>query len=110
MRITSFNANGLRSAASKGFFDWFGAQGIDVLAVQETKAQEHQLAGPNGFRPEFLPEGYKACFRDATTQKGYSGVAIYSRHEPDEVRTPPGWPPFDEPARYIEPRCGTLSV
>ena len=44
MRIISFNANGLRSAASKGFFDWFGAQDADVLCVQETKAQEHQLA------------------------------------------------------------------
>jgi len=110
MRITSFNANGLRSAASKGFFDWFGAQGIDVLAVQETKAQEHQLAGPNGFRPEFLPEGYKAWFRDATTKKGYSGVAIYSRHEPDEVRTALGWEPFDEEGRYIEARFGKLSV
>src|SRR4051812_36349494 len=67
MRIISFNANGLRSAASKGFFDWFAAQDADVLCVQETKAQEHQLAGP-----EFLPKGYKAWFRDASTKKDYS--------------------------------------
>ena len=52
MRIISFNANGLRSAATKGFFDWFADQHADVLCVQETKAQEHQLAGP-----EFLPAG-----------------------------------------------------
>ncbi|HVK51926.1 MAG TPA: endonuclease/exonuclease/phosphatase family protein, partial [Pseudoxanthomonas sp.] len=52
MRIISFNANGLRSAANKGFFEWFGQQHADVLCVQETKAQEHQLAGP-----AFLPEG-----------------------------------------------------
>ena len=44
MRIISFNANGLRSAANKGFFDWFRTQDADVLCVQETKAQEHQLA------------------------------------------------------------------
>ncbi len=62
MRIVSFNANGLRSAASKGCFDWFGTQDADLLCVQETKAQEHQLAGP-----AFLPEGYRAFFRDATT-------------------------------------------
>ena len=43
MRIISFNANGIRSAASKGFFDWFAAQDADALCVQETKAQEHQL-------------------------------------------------------------------
>ena len=105
MRITSFNANGLRSAASKGFFDWFAGQGIDVLCVQETKAQEHQLAGP-----AFLPAGYSVRFRDAVTKKGYSGVAIYSRREPDEVRTALGWAEFDEEGRYIEARFGNLSV
>ena len=105
MRITSFNANGLRSAARKGFFDWFGQHGADVLCVQETKAQEHQLAGP-----EFLPEGYKAWFRDATTKKGNSGVAIYSRREPDDVRTALGRESFDEEGRYLEARFGNLSV
>ena len=78
MRIISFNANGIRSAASKGFFDWFAQQDADVLCVQETKAQEQQLTAP-----EFLPAGYKAWFRDASTKKGYSGVAIYARREPD---------------------------
>jgi exodeoxyribonuclease-3 len=105
MRIISFNANGLRSAASKGFFEWFAGQDADVLCVQETKAQEHQLAGP-----EFLPPGYKAYFRDATTKKGYSGVAIYSKVEPDEIRTSLGWPEFDEEGRYLEARFGNLSV
>ncbi|MDQ3228983.1 MAG: exodeoxyribonuclease III, partial [Pseudomonadota bacterium] len=105
MRVISFNANGLRSAASKGFFDWFVRQQADVLCVQETKAQEHQLAGES-----FLPPGYKAWFRDASTKKGYSGVAIYSKREPDEVRTALGWPAFDEEGRYIEARFGNLSV
>lgn len=105
MRILSFNANGLRSAANKGFFDWFGAQDIDVMCVQETKAQEHQLSGP-----AFLPAGYRAFFRDATTKKGYSGVAIYSRREPDEIRTALGRPDFDEEGRYLEARFGNLSV
>ena len=63
MRIVSFNANGLRSAARKGFFEWFSGHQADLLCVQETKAQEHQLAGP-----EFLPDGYRAYFRDATTE------------------------------------------
>ena len=72
MRILSFNANGLRSAASKGFFDWFRTQDIDVMAVQETKAQAHQLTGEL-----FNPEGYHVHFRDSTVKKGYSGVAIY---------------------------------
>jgi exodeoxyribonuclease-3 len=105
MRIISFNANGLRSAASKGFFDWFAKQRADVLCIQETKAQEHQLSGD-----AFLPKGYKAWFRDASTKKGYSGVAIYSKREPDEVRTALGWAPFDDEGRYLEARYGNLSV
>jgi len=105
MRIISFNANGLRSAANKGFFDWFVTQKADVLCIQETKAQEHQLAGE-----AFLPKGYKAWFRDASTKKGYSGVAIYSKREPDEVRTALGWREFDEEGRYLEARFGNLSV
>ncbi|HJR73941.1 MAG TPA: exodeoxyribonuclease III [Luteimonas sp.] len=105
MRIISFNANGLRSAANKGFFDWFAAQKADVLCVQETKAQEHQLSGP-----DFLPKGYKAFFKDAITKKGYSGVAVYTKREPDEVISSLGWAPFDDEGRYLEARYGNLSV
>jgi exodeoxyribonuclease III len=105
MRIITFNANGIRSAASKGFFEWFSAQNADVLCVQETKAQEHQLA--DGL---FRPEGYHVYFRDAISKKGYSGVAIYSKQKPDAVITELGWPAFDEEGRYIEARFGDLSV
>ncbi|MGH9382594.1 MAG: exodeoxyribonuclease III [Thermoanaerobaculia bacterium] len=105
MRIISFNANGLRAAANKGFFDWFAGQDADVLCVQETKAQEHQLTDGT-----FRPDGYHVHFRDAITKKGYSGVALYSRQEPDEVRTALGWAPFDDEGRYLEARFGNLSV
>ncbi|WP_024888894.1 exodeoxyribonuclease III [Luteimonas huabeiensis] len=105
MRIISFNANGLRSAATKGFFDWFAQQDADILCVQETKAQEHQLAGE-----AFRPPGYHVAFRDAQTKKGYSGVAIYSRRQPDELRASLGWAPFDDEGRYLEARFGNLSV
>jgi exodeoxyribonuclease-3 len=105
MRIVSFNANGIRSATDKGFFKWFARQKADVLCLQETKAQEHQLEDK-----KFLPKGYKAWFRDASTKKGYSGVAIYANREPDELRTALGWPEFDEEGRYLEARFGNLSV
>lgn len=105
MRIISFNANGLRSAAKKGFFGWFSDQDADVLCVQETKAQEHQLVGS-----DYRPAGYRAFFRDAVTKKGYSGVAIYCRCEPDELRTALGWDAFDLEGRYLEARFGELSV
>lgn len=105
MDIISFNANGIRSAASKGFFDWFIVQDADFLCVQETKAQEAQLAVS-----ELRPSGYHANFKDASTRKGYSGVGIYSRRKPDAVLTELGWPEFDDEGRYIEARFGNLSV
>ncbi|MBX3698385.1 MAG: exodeoxyribonuclease III [Dokdonella sp.] len=105
MRIISFNANGIRSAASKGFFDWLREQKADVTCIQETKAQEDQLTDPM-----FKPDRHHCFYKDATTKKGYSGVAIYSRREPDEVRTALGWAPFDDEGRYIEARFGNLSV
>ncbi|HEU0153204.1 MAG TPA: exodeoxyribonuclease III [Arenimonas sp.] len=105
MKIVSFNANGLRSAASKGFFEWLPGLDADIVCIQETKAQEHQLRVP-----ELLPPGYEAWFRDATTKKGYSGVGIYTRRAPDEVLTGLGWDAFDEEGRYLEARFGNLSV
>jgi len=105
MKIISFNANGVRSAANKGFFDWLRTQDADVVCLQETKSQENQLADPM-----FRPDGHHCFYRDATSKKGYSGVAIYSKREPDEVRTSLGWAPFDDEGRYIEARYGNLSV
>ena len=75
MRILTLNCNGIRSAASKGLFQWLPAQGADVVCLQETKAQEHQL-GDGCFRPS----GYHCSYFDAK-RPGYSGVAIYSRQE-----------------------------
>lgn len=105
MRIISFNANGIRSAARKGFFDWLGKQDADVTCIQETKAQEEQLTDAM-----FRPDGHHCFYRDAVTKKGYSGVAIYTKREPDEVLTKIGWKPFDDEGRYLEARFGKLSV
>ena len=105
MRIITFNANGIRSAASKGFLDWLKKQKADVVCLQETKSQEDQLTDPM-----FRPDKHHCFYRDATTKKGYSGVAIYSKREPDDVLTSLGWAPFDDEGRYIEARYGNLSV
>lgn len=105
MRIITFNANGIRSAASKGFFDWLRKQDADMVCVQETKAQEDQLSDPM-----FRPDGHHCFYRDAVTKKGYSGVAIYARREPDEVLRKIGWKAFDDEGRYLEARFGKLSV
>jgi exodeoxyribonuclease-3 len=105
VKIISFNANGIRSAANKGFFDWLRQQNADVVCLQETKSQEDQLIDPC-----FHPDGHHCFYRDAITKKGYSGVAIYAKREPDEVLKKIGWKPFDDEGRYIEARFGNLSV
>ena len=79
MKIITINVNGIRSAANKGIFKWLARQKADVVCLQETKAQEHQLQDE-----VFRPTGYHAYYHDAE-KKGYSGVAIYSKQEPDKV-------------------------
>lgn len=104
MRIITANLNGIRAAARKGFFDWLKKQDADVVCIQETKAQVHQLEDK-----VFTPEGYHCYYHDAV-KKGYSGVAIYSRLQPDEVITGMGNAELDIEGRYIEARFGKLSV
>jgi exodeoxyribonuclease-3 len=104
MRIITLNANGIRSAARKGFFEWLPAQDADVVCIQETKAQVDQLADP-----VFRPHGYHCHYFDAR-KKGYSGVAIYSRTKPQDVVTGFGSREFDAEGRYIEARFQGLSV
>jgi exodeoxyribonuclease III len=105
LRIISLNANGIRSAANKGMFDWLRQQNADVVCLQETKAQVHQLSDA-----VFRPDGQHSFYGDASCKKGYSGVAIYTKREPDEVRTELGWELFDSEGRYIEARFGNLSI
>jgi exodeoxyribonuclease-3 len=104
MRIVTLNANGIRSAARKGFFDWMDGQDADVVCVQETKAQLEQLADP-----VFHPHGYHCYYVDAE-KKGYSGVAIYSRRKPERVVAGYGSREFDAEGRYVELQFKGLSV
>ncbi len=104
MRIVTLNCNGIRSAARKGFFAWLPRQRADVLCLQETKAQEHQLD-----HGDFRPKGWHCFYYDAE-KKGYAGVALFSRTEPDEVIRGFGVDEFDREGRYLEARFGRLSV
>lgn len=104
MRIITLNANGVRSAGRKGFFDWLARQDADFVCLQETKCQEHQVADEL-----YRPRGYHCYYYDAR-KKGYSGVAIYSRHKPDRVVVGHGSREFDKEGRYLEAQFGKLSV
>ena len=103
-RVISLNANGIRAAARKGFFEWMAGQNADVICIQETKAQVHQLTDEI-----FSPEGYHCYYEDAE-KKGYSGTAIYSRHEPKKVIHGYGDAEFDNEGRYLEVQLGGISV
>jgi len=104
MRIISVNLNGIRSAASKGFFQWMQQQHADVVCVQELKAQAPDMA------PEMIaPDGCHGYFHYAE-KKGYSGVGIYSRRKPDAVIEGLGIAEFDAEGRYLEAQFGNLSV
>jgi exodeoxyribonuclease-3 len=103
-RVITANLNGIRSAARKGFFAWLANQEADVVCLQELKAQQKELED-SALR---LP-GYHAYFHFAE-KKGYSGVAIYSRHEPADVVTGLGWEAADQEGRYVAIKLGNLWV
>ena len=97
-KLTSLNLNGIRSATSKGLEDWLIQSKPDCICVQELKAQVADMSG----RFEELA-GLKGHFHFAE-KKGYSGVGVYSRHEPSDVIIGYGSHEFDLEGRYVELR------
>ena len=104
MQIMTLNTNGIRSAARKGFFSWLATRGFDVVCLQEIKAQLEQLQDP-----EFWPSGYH-CYYYPARKKGYGGVALYTRKQPDHIQYGFGWPEADDEGRYLEARFARLSI
>src|SRR5258705_2384807 len=95
-RILCWNVNGIRAAWKKDFPNWFAKESPDVLCLQETKAHPSQLDDEvKNFN------GYKSWFFSAE-KKGYSGVAVYSKHLP--LRAAAGFnnPEFDSEGRVLE--------
>lgn len=104
MRVISINANGIRAAARKGMFEWLLMQDADVVCLQETKAQEHQL-DDDAYK---LP-GYYRYFHDAQ-KRGYSGVAVYTKHKPKKITVGLGWHEADSEGRYIQVDFQNISI
>jgi exodeoxyribonuclease-3 len=103
-RIISINLNGIRSASSKGFYAWLEKQNADIVCMQELKAQAADMS-----RHMLQPDGLFGYFHYAE-KKGYSGVGIYSKKQPDAIIEGLGLPDIDAEGRYIEARFGNLSV
>jgi len=104
MRIITFNLNGIRSAANKGFFSWLDKQQADVICLQEIRAQKFQLTNE-----VFNPTGYHAYFVDAQ-KKGYSGVGIYSKIKPSYIKENFGLEYTDNEGRYLQLDFKNLSI
>ena len=97
-KLTSLNLNGIRSASSKGLEAWLTNYQPDCICVQEIKAQAPDMLG----KFEELA-GLKGYFQFAE-KKGYSGVGVYTRHEPSDVIIGYGSKEFDAEGRYVELR------
>ena len=76
MKFLSWNVNGFRACLNKGFEEFFNEQNADFFCIQETKMQPDQA--------DFKPEGYYQYWYSAE-KKGYSGTAIFTKHEPISV-------------------------
>ncbi len=95
MKLLSWNVNGIRSVAQKGFLPWIEAHKPDVLCLQEVKAQTEQLT------EELLnPLGYHSVFHCAQ-KKGYSGVTTFTKKEPLDARCGIGNPSIDAEGRVV---------
>jgi len=104
VKVISYNVNGIRSALDKGFDTWLEQSGADVVCLQETKAQPEQI--PQFY---FQQAGY-SCYWYSAQKKGYSGVAILTRQQPDHVEYGMGISKYDDEGRLIRVDYGDVSV
>ncbi|MFO1225596.1 exodeoxyribonuclease III [Roseateles sp.] len=98
MRFITANLNGVRSAASKGFFDWLARQKADAVGVQELKAQADVV------EKDFASCGSLQGAFHYAEKKGYSGVGLYTKETPSDVITGVGIDEFDREGRWVEKR------
>lgn len=101
IRLVSWNVNGLRAVVGKDFFGSIRRMNPDIVALQETKLQEHQ-------RTDAMLnfDDYHSHWAYSTVKKGYSGVATYSRIKPLSVNAGIGIPEFDGEGRVLETDFG----
>lgn len=92
MKFISWNVNGIRACCDKGFRDAFKSLDADFFCLQETKMQEGQL--------DLSFDGYQS-FWNYAQKKGYSGTAIFTRHQPLQVTYGLGLEEHDQEGRVI---------
>ncbi|MFA8449062.1 MAG: exodeoxyribonuclease III [Bacteroidales bacterium] len=103
-KIISYNVNGIRAAVKKGFLDWLNECQPDILCLQESKAQNDQVP-----TEELKQLGYHNFWYSAQ-KKGYSGVAILCKKQPDHIEYGMGIEEYDNEGRFIRADFGDTSV
>ncbi len=105
LTLVSWNVNGIRAAHRKGFLDWLHQAEPDILCIQESRAEEHQL-------PKALaqPEGYHGYWNACQRKKGYSGTALLARDAPLNVEFGLGIEEFDQEGRTIVAQYPTFTL
>lgn len=96
MRLLCWNVNGIRAVRGKGFLEWLHKESPDFICLQETKARPEQLD-----QDLQEPQGYHARWNYPVERKGYSGVAIFAKEEPLDVRYGFDVAEFDTEGRTI---------
>lgn len=104
MKIISYNVNGIRAAINKGLLQWLQTEQPDVLCIQETKAQPEQI---DCLAIQEL--GYHSYIHSAQ-KKGYSGVAIFSKQQPDRIVAGMGDPRYDSEGRVLRADFGDITL
>ncbi len=94
--LISWNVNGARAVYKNGFMDWLATANADIVCLQETRAEAHQV--PDEMRQ---PPGYHAVWNPSRARKGYSGTALLTREPPLSVELGLGVEEFDREGRTI---------
>jgi len=103
-KIVTYNVNGIRAALLKGLMEWIVAVNPDIVCFQETKAQPEQIPAL-----DFEAAGYKNYWYSAK-KKGYSGVGILTKQEPDNIVYGMGIQKYDDEGRVLRADYGDISV
>ena len=104
MKIITYNVNGIRAAMKKDFLGWLNNSNPDIVCIQESKAQMEQIP-----ILEFQEAGYKSYWYSAK-KKGYSGVGILTKQEPDNLVYGMGIQKYDDEGRFIRADYGDISI
>lgn len=105
MRIISYNVNGIRAAFTKGFMEWLTQADPDIICLQETKATHDQVDVQ-----QIEAAGYPYHYWFSAQKKGYSGVAVFSKHKPNNVVYGTGIDYMDNEGRNLRLDFDTFSV